>query len=208
MLTWTEHEVALFPGPAETAPYDATACFSGCAVEHDGGVPILYTGVLGDARPPCLARAADDGLSGFVKGPVTPFRPASAAADITEFRDHSVWQEDGGWQMLVAGARHEHGGSVFERSSADPRSWHYDGVFAGRADARVPVAVWECPDCFTSGDAADAGPRTGRSPTCGNLMIPATVPTEATFDRGNLADESLPVHAWDDEGEPLVLGAG
>ncbi len=36
-------------------------------------------------------------------------------------------------------------------------------------------------------------------------MIPATEPTEAIFDRGNLPDESLPVHAWDDEGEPLVL---
>ncbi|MFH8902719.1 hypothetical protein ACH4HG_41085 [Streptomyces coeruleorubidus] len=35
-------------------------------------------------------------------------------------------------------------------------------------------------------------------------MIPATVPTEAIFDRGNLPDESLPVHAWDDEGEPLL----
>ncbi|GGU46108.1 hypothetical protein [Streptomyces coeruleorubidus] len=31
------------------------------------------------------------------------------------------------------------------------------------------------------------------------------MPTEAIFDRGNLPDESLPVHAWDDEGEPLVL---
>ncbi|MGW2410270.1 hypothetical protein ACWCXK_38020 [Streptomyces sp. NPDC001739] len=36
-------------------------------------------------------------------------------------------------------------------------------------------------------------------------MIPATVPTEAIFDRGHLPDESRPVHAWDDEGEPLVL---
>ncbi|MFD7623967.1 hypothetical protein ACFV6W_45690, partial [Streptomyces sp. NPDC059802] len=36
-------------------------------------------------------------------------------------------------------------------------------------------------------------------------MIPATVPTEAIFDRGRLPDESRPVHAWDDEGEPLVL---
>ncbi|MFD8258686.1 hypothetical protein ACFV19_07010 [Streptomyces griseoluteus] len=36
-------------------------------------------------------------------------------------------------------------------------------------------------------------------------MIPATVPTEAIFDRGSLPDGSLPVDAWDDEGEPLVL---
>ena len=36
-------------------------------------------------------------------------------------------------------------------------------------------------------------------------MSPATVPTEAIFDRGHLPDESRPVHAWDDEGEPLVL---
>ncbi|MEU9322014.1 hypothetical protein [Streptomyces sp. NPDC048295] len=36
-------------------------------------------------------------------------------------------------------------------------------------------------------------------------MIPATVPTEAVFDRGRLPDMFLPVHAWSDEGEPLVL---
>ncbi|MFI9262735.1 hypothetical protein ACIGT4_34280 [Streptomyces sioyaensis] len=36
-------------------------------------------------------------------------------------------------------------------------------------------------------------------------MIPATVPTEAIFDRGRLPDKSLPVHAWNDDGEPLVL---
>jgi beta-fructofuranosidase len=154
LLTWTEHEVALFPGPAETTPYDATACFSGCAVEHDGGVSILYTGVLGDAQLPCLARAADDGLSGFVKDPANPLLPAPPAADITEFRDHSVWREGDRWRMLVAGARQEHGGSLFALSSADLRSWHYDGVFADRAGARVPGAVWECPDYFTSGDAA------------------------------------------------------
>ncbi|MET7696454.1 hypothetical protein [Streptomyces sp. NPDC005485] len=31
------------------------------------------------------------------------------------------------------------------------------------------------------------------------------MPTEAIFDRGHLPDESRPVHAWDDEGAPLVL---
>ncbi|WP_405869438.1 MULTISPECIES: glycoside hydrolase family 32 protein [unclassified Streptomyces] len=153
LLTWTEHETALFPGPPETAPYDATACFSGCAVAHDGGVSILYTGVLGDAQLPCLARAVDDGLSGFVKDPANPLLPAPPAADITEFRDHSVWHEDGAdgsgrWRQLVAGARREHGGSVFALSSPDLRTWDYDGVFVDRAAAKVPGAVWECPDYF------------------------------------------------------------
>ncbi|GAB2963140.1 glycoside hydrolase family 32 protein [Streptomyces heilongjiangensis] len=154
LLTWTEHEVALFPGPAGTAPYDATACFSGCAVEHDGAVSILYTGVLGDAQLPCLARAADDGLSGFVKDAANPLLPAPPAADITEFRDHSVWREGGRWRMLVAGARREHGGSAFALSSTDLRRWDYDGVFADRAATKVPGAVWECPDYFTSADTA------------------------------------------------------
>ncbi|MFG2866101.1 hypothetical protein [Streptomyces sioyaensis] len=36
-------------------------------------------------------------------------------------------------------------------------------------------------------------------------MIPATVPTEAIFDCGRLPDKSLPVRAWNDDGEPLVL---
>ena len=152
LLTWTEHEMALFPGPQETAPYDATACFSGCAVEHDGGVSILYTGVRGDAQLPCLARAADDGLSGFVKDQANPLVPAPPAADITEFRDHSVWREGGRWRQLVAGARREHGGSVFALSSPDLRAWDYDGVFVDRAGSKVPGAVWECPDYFAVED--------------------------------------------------------
>jgi hypothetical protein len=36
-------------------------------------------------------------------------------------------------------------------------------------------------------------------------VIPATVPAEAIFDRSPLPDEVRLVHAWDDEGEPLVL---
>ncbi|WP_329316510.1 glycoside hydrolase family 32 protein [Streptomyces sp. NBC_01262] len=160
LLTWTEHEVALFPGPERTSPYDATACFSGCAVEHDGGVSILYTGVLGDAQLPCLARAADDGLSGFVKDPANPLLPAPPAADITEFRDHSVWREGGLWRQLVAGARREHGGSVFALSSADLRAWEYDGVFMDRARSKVPGAVWECPDYFAV-DGTDGTDGTG-----------------------------------------------
>ncbi|MFJ8114217.1 glycoside hydrolase family 32 protein [Streptomyces sp. NPDC096132] len=148
LLTWTEHEVALFPGPAADAPYDATACFSGCAVAHDDGVSIVYTGVLGDAQLPCLARAADDALSGFVKDPANPLVAAPPAEDITEFRDHSVWREGGRWRQLVAGARREHGGSVFALSSADLRVWDYDGVLVDRAGSKVPGAVWECPDYF------------------------------------------------------------
>ena len=104
LLTWTEHEVALFPGPHESAPYDATACFSGCAFEHDGGVSILYTGVLGDRQLPCLARATDDELTGFAKDQANPVVPAPPAADITDFRDHSVWRDqEGRWRQLVAG---------------------------------------------------------------------------------------------------------
>ncbi|MFM9598696.1 glycoside hydrolase family 32 protein [Streptomyces turgidiscabies] len=154
LLTWTEHETALFPGPAKTAPYDATACFSGRAVEHDGGVSILYTGVFGDAQLPCLARAADDALSGFVKDAANPLVAAPPAADITDFRDHSVWRENGRWRQLVAGGRVEQGGTVFALSSPDLRAWDHDGVFVDRAASKVPGRVWECPDYFATQDTA------------------------------------------------------
>lgn len=145
LLGWTEHAVALGPGE----PYDATACYSGCAVEHDGAVSILYTGVRGEAQLPCLAHAADDELSGFVKDQANPVVAGPPAPDVTEFRDHSVWRENGRWRQLVGGARGAHGGSVFGFSSTGLTGWTYDGVFLGRGDARVPGAVWECPDFFT-----------------------------------------------------------
>ncbi|MCX4597490.1 hypothetical protein OG819_50375 [Streptomyces sp. NBC_01549] len=112
----------------------------------------LYTGVLGDAQLPRLARAADDGLSGFVKDPANPLVLAPPAADITGFSDYSVWREDGRWRQLVAGTRREHGGSVFALSSPDPRAWDHNGVFVDRAGSKVPGAVWECPGYFAVED--------------------------------------------------------
>jgi beta-fructofuranosidase len=151
LLRWTEHEVALGPGPGG---YDATACFSGCAVPDPGGPTwFLYTGVAGRVTLPCLAYDDEGGV--LRKDPGNPVIPAWPGPDVTDFRDHAVWRDGGRWWQLVAGARTGRGGTLFAYASDDPRSWEYRGVYADRDTTGVPGAVWECPDrlCLPGGDA-------------------------------------------------------
>jgi beta-fructofuranosidase len=164
LLTWTEHPVALAPGPGA---YDATACFSGCAVPGpDGGVSFLYTGVGGGRSLPCLAHADGDRLGTLRKDPANPVIPFPPDPDVTAFRDHTAWRADGRWWQVVGGGRAARGGTLFAYSSDDLRTWTYQGVFTDRRSTGVPGEVWECPDHMTlAGGSAlvisvihDAGP--------------------------------------------------
>src|SRR5262245_5806155 len=151
LLRWTEHGVALRPGPHG---YDADACFSGCAIPHDTGVSFLYTGVGPGGELPCLAHAADEDLGTLRKDPMNPVVPAPPGDDVTAFRDHTVWRDGTRWWQLVGSGRAGLGGALFAYSSADLLTWTYHGVFASAADSVVPGEVWECPDLIVSGDRA------------------------------------------------------
>jgi beta-fructofuranosidase len=150
LLTWTEHDPALGPGPDS---YDAVACFSGCAVAHPAGVSFLYTGVgVRGGEVPCLAHATDDTIATLRKDPKNPVVPGPPADDVTDFRDHTVWRAGGRWWQLIAGARAAQGGTLFAYSSNDLQAWTYEGVFADVAVSGVPGDVWECPDLIGDGD--------------------------------------------------------
>jgi beta-fructofuranosidase len=151
LLRWTEHEVALRPGPHG---YDTEACFSGCAVPHASGVSFLYTGVGPGGELPCLAHADDEDLGALRKDSMNPVVPAPPDDDVTAFRDHTVWRDGTRWWQLVGGGRAGLGGVLFAYSSADLLTWTYHGVFASAADTGVPGVVWECPDLIWSGDRA------------------------------------------------------
>lgn len=154
LLSWTEHPIALTPGPPGS--FDDDGCWSGCAV-HDGDrVVAVYSGHHAGIELPCLARALDDELLTWEKdaaNPVVDRRPA--VAGITDMRDHSVRRDGGTWrQVLAGGAAGE--GMLFGYSSTDLVHWSWDGIVLRAGDVDLPGQVWECPDVFQVGDQAVA----------------------------------------------------
>lgn len=145
LVTWSERETALAPGQGGTA-YDETACYSGCAVEVGDELALIYTGVAGGAELPCLAYAANDALSRFVKHPGNPIITAPPEPDATAFRDHCVWRDGRRWRQLVGGGTAALGGALFHYSAATLDRWDYEGVLTSAASSGLPGLVWECPD--------------------------------------------------------------
>jgi beta-fructofuranosidase len=146
LLTWTEHPVALVPGPPGS--YDQDGCWSGCAI-HDGeGVVIVYSANNAGVQLPSLARPLDDDLITWRKAPENPVIARRPPVDgITEMRDHSVrWDGDQWRQVLAGGAGRE--GMLFGYSSSDLVHWSWDGIVLRAGDADLIGQVWECPDVF------------------------------------------------------------
>jgi beta-fructofuranosidase len=153
LVRWRQLPTALTPGQPDT-PYDRLGCFSGVAVEVDGRVGLLYTGVAKpDLQLACLAWADDDALTTFVKDPANPLITQRPFPDeeIVAFRDHSVACENGRWRQLIGGGTRSHGGVLFVYRSDDFRQWSYSGLFADSQHTPIPGPIWECPDVFTVG---------------------------------------------------------
>ena len=156
LLHWEDRPVALSPSP--DGP-DRDGCWSGCAVDDDGVATILYTGGRGTAQLPCLATAADDDLTEWVKDPDNPIIedvPDDPEVLRTEdwdgeFRDHCVWREDGVWHQLIGAGIEGGGGAVLLYVSPDLREWSYRGpILTGDRD--TAGTVWECPELLDFGD--------------------------------------------------------
>jgi beta-fructofuranosidase len=150
LVHWTEQPIALTPG--DSGDYDAGGCFSGCVVRRaDGAVAAIYSGHTHAGELPCIAWADDDGLIRWTKSaknPVIAQRPDIPG--ITDFRDHTVRREAGGWVQRVA-ARGDSGGAIAQYSSADLEDWRYEGIFLSAAETGLPAGGWECPDVFADG---------------------------------------------------------
>ena len=154
LLGWRQLPTALTPGEPGTA-YDQLGCWSGIAIEVDGRLGLLYTGVGDDdLQLPCLAWATDEGLTSFVKDPGNPIitkRPYPDE-DMMAFRDHSVVRWNGQWRQLIGGGTRSHGGVIFAYTSDDFRNWSYLGLLTDSGRTPIPGPIWECPDVFTADD--------------------------------------------------------
>lgn len=100
MIRWQHEPIALAPG----AEYDRDGCFSGCAVDDNGVLSLIYTGHVwlsdeGDdsaiREVQCLATTTD-GIH-FRKQGVVLTPPDG----IMHFRDPKIWREDNVWWMVL-----------------------------------------------------------------------------------------------------------
>ncbi|MGW8883735.1 glycoside hydrolase family 32 protein [Streptomyces sp. NPDC055749] len=157
LVTWTDEPVALVPG---TEGPDRDGCWSGVLVD-DGGTPTLvYSGRHGESELPCVATGSAD-LRTWRKDPANPVIAAPPEGDLTAFRDHCVWRENGVWRHLVGSGIRGEGGTAFLYESEDLRNWRYVGPLltgdAGTgtaADLDWTGTMWECVDLFRL-DGAD-----------------------------------------------------
>jgi beta-fructofuranosidase len=156
LVHWEDRPVALSPSPEGP---DRDGCWSGCTVDDDGVATILYTGGRGTAQLPCLATAADDSLTSWVKDPDNPVideLPAEPEVLRTEdwdgeFRDHCVWRDDGIWHQLIGAGMDGGGGAALLYVSTDLREWEYRGpILTGDHDTEG--TVWECPELLDFGE--------------------------------------------------------
>lgn len=143
LVYWQHEPIALAPTPGGP---DQDGVWSGCAVDDHGVPTLVYTGVRGTAQLPCVA-VSHDALHTWVKdadNPVIAAPPAEYATN--EFRDHTIWLQDGMWYMGIGSTIRDEVGCVALYRSHDLRRWEYLGPLV-RGDPSLGT-IWECPDFF------------------------------------------------------------
>jgi beta-fructofuranosidase len=144
LLSLTETSVAIAPGDGDDG------IWTGCLVEDGDDTVIFYTSTsvpdfgIGRIRS---AYPVDAEWREWRKGEVVVEAPEGL--DLIAFRDPFVRREGSGWRMFVGAAHRDGTAMALSWSSADLRSWQYDGVALSRPTVeRDPVwmgALWECP---------------------------------------------------------------
>lgn len=148
LIHWEDLPVALAPDQ----DYDRFGCFSGSAIEKDGKLYLLYTGVTADDQGvhhqlQCLA-VSEDGLN-FEKvqqNPVIATEALPVGASLVDFRDPKVFEKDGMYYAVIASKSAEETGQILLYQSEDLLQWEFASVFLkGNKDQGI---MWECPDYF------------------------------------------------------------
>lgn len=154
LVHWTDLPVALTPIPGRA---DASGCWSGSAIDHDGIPTLLYSA----AHPQvvCLATSNDDLLTWhyYPRNPVISGPPAELLAGTGgNFRDPFVWKEGDCWYLLIGSKREGMGGLILLYRSSDLTTWEYlHPLLVGGVYPFLPEwmgVMWECPNLLTFGD--------------------------------------------------------
>ncbi len=152
-IKWEYQPVALAPD----MPYDDCGCFSGSAIEKDGMLYLMYTGVNAEGlQQQCLAFASD-GVSfekPFVE-PVITKENVGPEMSIQDFRDPYVFRM-GGYYYSIMGTKAQDYGNIALYRSKDLINWQFQGYCMNGTDPKDDNyyrlnAVYECP-CFAEVD--------------------------------------------------------
>ena len=158
LVSWEHRDLALYPTMRE----DRNGCFSGSAVEEDGKLYLIYTGVRYEVVNPedphtCLddqfesAQLMISSEDGFHfdnengKKVIIPPITDPAIGDRTHTRDPKVWKSGDHWYLVLGSTVGEKYGEVLFYRSDDLHTWTYvDKAFKGPEYGWM----WECPDYF------------------------------------------------------------
>ena len=141
LVHWRELPIALSPTP--DGP-DKDGVWSGCAVDDDGVLTLIYTGVFPEVQ--CIATSRDGvTFEKYAGNPVIPNPPEGLA--VTGFRDPFVWREGDGWYMIIGSGIKDVGGAPLLYHSDDLRHWDYlHPLCVGKKEEHGEM--WECPSFF------------------------------------------------------------
>lgn len=153
LVHWEHLPIALAPSTQyDNGDHPVHGVWSGSAVDNDGELTLIFTAHNEGNTPvevQCIARSRN-GID-FEKGekPVIGGPPDD---ECFGFRDPKAWRHGGKW-YLVLGYGREGRGKALLYTSKGLNDWTYVGP-AAESDGTLGD-MWECPDLFRLGPAAD-----------------------------------------------------
>lgn len=142
LIHWSHLPPALVPDRR----YDASGCYSGSSIVHDGRLYMFYTGVdTAGRQTQCLA-VSDDGRK-FCKHKNNPLIPRPpGTVNPKQFRDPCVFKHGKQFYMIVGAESKDRRGQAIVYKSADLLDWAYLNTITAGDD---PLGyMWECPNLF------------------------------------------------------------
>ncbi len=149
LVHWEHLPIALAP----SEKYDLNGCYSGCAIEHEERIYLLYTSKetvssddqVASLQQQCVA-ISEDGIH-FNKLPQNPIIPSppEEIGQNDHFRDPKVWKYEDTWYMVLGTKKNERGKIILYQSQ-DLIHWDFISVLV-ESDGSMGH-MYECPDLF------------------------------------------------------------
>ena len=158
LVNWEHRGLALYP----TMKEDQNGCFSGSAIEEDGKMHLVYTGVRYEVVNPedphtCLNDqfesaqlmiVSEDGFhfdNQKGKEVIIPPLTDPEIGDRTHTRDPKIWRGKDAWYLVLGSTMNEEYGEALFYRSEDLHTWTYvNKAWKGPEYGWM----WECPDYF------------------------------------------------------------